>query len=79
MAMTQDEAVTALNKVNETLVKIGDETDKLLKDIEELNAALAEAIAAGNTITPRLEAAIAATGVRADSIDSKVPDVRPPE
>lgn len=77
--MTQDEAVAALTKVNEGLVKIGNETDSLIEANKELQAALDEAVAAGNTITPRLEAAIKATGVRVDSIDQKVADVRPPE
>jgi seryl-tRNA synthetase len=80
MAMTQDEAVAALTKTNETLVKISNETDSLLAEIEKLNKALADAIAAGNQITPELQAAIAAVDTRANAIDSLVPDLPgPPE
>jgi seryl-tRNA synthetase len=77
--MTQDEAVAALTKTNETLVKISNETDALLREINKLNQALAAAIEAGRMITPELEAAIHATDARAHAIDELVPDVPPPE
>lgn len=77
--MTQQEAVDALNRTNETLVKISNETDALLREIDRLNQALAAAIAAGNTITPELKAAIEAVDTRANSIDALVPDVPQPE
>jgi uncharacterized Ntn-hydrolase superfamily protein len=79
MAMTQAEAVTALNKTNETLVKVSNETDALLREIEKLNAALEAAGGAGGTITPELEAAIKAVDTRANSIDQLVGDVPQPE
>jgi ABC-type transporter Mla subunit MlaD len=73
--MTTAEAVTALNATNETLGKVASETDALLKEIQRLNDALANA---GGTITPELEAAIAAVDTRAKSIDDLVADVPPP-
>lgn len=79
MAMTDAEAVAALTKTNETLVKVSNETDALLREIERLNKALADAIAAGNQITPELEAAIKAVDTRANSIDALVGDVPQPE
>jgi hypothetical protein len=79
MAMSQQEATAALTKTNETLVKISNETDALLREIEKLNKALADAIAAGNTITPELQAAIEAVDTRANAIDELVPDVPQPE
>ncbi len=79
MAMTQAEAVAALTKTNETLVKVSNETDSLLAEIKRLNEALAAAIAAGNQITPELKAAIEAVDTRANSIDALVEDVPQPE
>ena len=79
MPMTQQEAVDALTKTNETLVKISNETDSLLREIDRLNKALEAAIAAGNTITPELQAAIAAVDTRANAIDALVPDTTQPE
>jgi seryl-tRNA synthetase len=79
MPMTQAEAVTALTKTNETLVKVSNETDSLLREIDKLNQALAAAIAAGNQITPELQAAIEAVDTRANSIDALVGDVPQPE
>ncbi len=79
MAMTQQEATDALVKTNETLVKISNETDSLLAEIEKLKQALADAGGPGGTITPELAAAVAATSARADAIDSLVPDIPPPE
>jgi chromosome segregation ATPase len=79
MAMTQQEATAALTKTNETLVKISNETDSLLREIDKLNKALEDAIAAGNQITPELQAAIAAVDTRANAIDELVPDTAQPE
>jgi hypothetical protein len=79
MAMTQAEATAALTKTNETLVKISNETDSLLREIETLKQELANAGGPGGTITPELAAAVDAVGVRADSIDQLVPDVPQPE
>jgi seryl-tRNA synthetase len=77
--MTQQDAVAALTKTNETLVKVSNETDSLLREIERLNKALADAIAQGNQITPELKAAIEAVDTRANSIDALVDDVPQPE
>jgi hypothetical protein len=77
--MTQAEAVAALTKTNETLVKISNETDSLLSEIDKLNAALEAAQAAGGAITPELEATIKAVDTRANSIDQLVPDTTQPE
>jgi len=79
MAMTQTEATAALTKTNETLVKVSNETDSLLKEIETLKAELAAAGGAGGTITPELEAAINAVDTRANAIDQLVADVPQPE
>lgn len=79
MPMTQQEAVAALTKTNETLVKVSNETDALLREIENLKKALDAAIAAGNQITPELQAAIEAVDTRANSIDALVEDVPQPE
>lgn len=79
MAMTQDEAVAALNQTNETLSKVSSETDALLREIDRLNQALEDAVAAGGAITPELEAAIKAVDTRATAIDGLVADVPQPE
>jgi hypothetical protein len=79
MAMTQAEATAALTATNETLVKISNETDALLREIQTLKDALAAAGGPGGTITPELEAAINAVGTRAEAIDQLVPDVPQPE
>jgi ABC-type transporter Mla subunit MlaD len=79
MAMTDAEAVAALNSTNETLVKVSNETDALLKEIERLTKALEDAGGQGGTITPELEAAIKAVDTRAKSIDALVADVPQPE
>jgi len=79
MPMTQAEAVDALNKTNETLVKVSNETDSLLAEIDRLNKALEAAIAAGGQITPELQAAIEAVDTRANAIDALVPDTQQPE
>ena len=79
MAMTNEEAVAALNSTNETLVKVSNETDALLREIEKLKQELANAGGTGGTITPELEAAIVAVDTRAKSIDALVEDVPQPE
>jgi predicted nucleic acid-binding Zn-ribbon protein len=73
---TQEEATAALVKVNETLVKISNETDHLLEEIEKLEQALEDA---HGTVTPELEAAIKATAARTHAIDELVTDVQQPE
>ena len=77
--MTQQEATDALIKTNEVLVKVSNETDALLREIERLKKALEDAGGPGGTITPELEAAVNATYVRAKSIDELVEDVPQPE
>ena len=79
MAMTQAEATAALVQTNETLVKISNETDSLLREIDALQKQLADAGGPGGTITPELAAAVDAVGVRANAIDQLVPDVTQPE
>ena len=76
MAMSSEEAVTALNATNETLGKVSGETDALIKEIQRLNDALANA---GGSVTPELEAAIQAVDTRAKAIDDLVADVPPVE
>lgn len=79
MPMTQAEAAEALTKTNETLVKVSNETDSLLQEIDRLKKALDAAIAAGNQVTPELQAAVEAVDARAHAIDELVPDVQQPE
>jgi hypothetical protein len=79
MAMTQAEATAALTATNETLVKVSNETDALLREIEKLKQELANAGGPGGTITPELEAAINAVDTRAKAIDGLVADVPQPE
>jgi len=79
MPMTQAEATAALTATNEVLVKVSNETDALLREIERLNEALNAAIAAGGQVTPELQAAVEAVGVRANAIDELVPDTTQPE
>lgn len=78
-AMTEKDAVALVTKTNETLVKVSNETDSLLAEIQKLNDALANAGGAGSDITPELEAAIKAVDTRAQSIDQLVADVPQPE
>jgi hypothetical protein len=77
--MTNEEALALVNKTNETLVKVSNETDALLREIENLKQQLANAGGTGGTITPELEAAIKAVDTRASSIDELVADVPQPE
>jgi hypothetical protein len=79
MAMSNEEAIALVNSTNETLVKVSNETDALLREIQRLNDALASAGGAGGTITAELEAAIKAVDTRAKSIDQLVADVPNPE
>ena len=79
MAMTEDEAVQQLTKTNETLVKVSNETDSLLREIQRLEQELENAGGVGGSITPALEAAIKAVDTRAQSIDQLVEDVPNPE
>lgn len=79
MAMTQEEATAALVKTNEVLVKVGNETDALLAQIKKLEEELANAGGVGGTISAQLEAAVKATGARANAIDQLVADVPNPE
>jgi hypothetical protein len=79
MAMTQQQALDQVNKTNETLVKVSNETDALLREIEQLKTALANAGGPGGKITPELEAAIKAVDTRANAIDGLVGDVPQPE
>jgi hypothetical protein len=77
--MTQAEALELVNSTNATLVKVSNETDALLREIETLKQALANAGGPGGTITPELAAAITAVDTRAKSIDQLVGDVPQPE
>ena len=79
MAMSQEEATQALIKTNEVLVKISNETDSLLREIEKLEKALEDAQNSGGSITPELEKAVAATAARTHAIDELVADVPNPE
>ena len=79
MAMSNEEAIASLNATNETLIKVSNETDALLREIERLTKALADAGGAGGTITPELEAAIQAVDTRAKAIDELALDVPQPE
>jgi predicted nucleic acid-binding Zn-ribbon protein len=79
MAMTQSEATAALTKTNETLVKVSNETDALLREIERLKKELENAGGTGGTITAELEAAVKAVDQRANAIDQLVEDVPQPE
>lgn len=79
MAMTNEEAIAKVNETNETLVKVSNETDALLREIDKLKQELANAGGTGGTITPELEAAINAVNTRAHAIDELVADVPQPE
>ena len=79
MAKTDSEAVAQMNAINETLVKISNETDSLLREIETLKQELANSGGTGGTISAELEAAINAVDTRAHAIDELVPDVQQPE
>lgn len=72
--LTNEEAVAKMTTTNETLVKVSNETDSLLREIEALKAQ-----AAKDEVSPELEAAINAVSDRANAIDQLVPDVTQPE
>lgn len=74
MAMKDSEAVAKLTATNETLVKVSNETDALLREIEKLKAQ-----ADTETISAELEACINAVDTRAHAIDDLVEDVPQPE
>lgn len=74
MAMTDAEAVAKLTKTNETLVKVSNETDALLREIEALKAQ-----AEKDEVSPELQAAIDAVDARANAIDELVPDAQAPQ
>jgi hypothetical protein len=76
MALSNEEAIASLNATNETLGKVSAETDALLKEIQRLNDVINN-LPTG-TISPELEAAIAAVDTRAKAIDDLVADVPPP-
>lgn len=77
--MTDAEAKAIVDKTNATLVKVSNETDSLLREIQTLTTELANAGGPGGTITPELAAAIQAVDTRASAIDELVPDVTQPE
>lgn len=77
MALSNEEAIASLNATNETLGKVSGETDALLKEISRLQEVIANQPA--GSITPELEAAIAAVDTRAKAIDDLVADVPPVE
>jgi hypothetical protein len=79
MAMTQQEATDKLNKANETMVKVGNETDKLINLAKELKQQLDAAGGAGGTITPELETTINSLITRIEAVDALVPDSPGPE
>lgn len=79
MAMTQQEATDKLNVANETMVKIGNETDKLINLARELKAQLDAAGGAGGTITPELEKTVNSLVDRINAVDALVPDSPGPE
>lgn len=78
-AKTQQEATDQLTKVNETLVKVGNETDKLIELAKTLKQQLDAAGGPGGTITPELAQTIDAVDQRAQAIDQLVPDSPGPE
>jgi hypothetical protein len=57
------------------LVKVSNETDALLKEIDKLESL----VEAGGNVTPELEAAVKATAQRAHAIDELVQDTPQPE
>jgi len=79
MAMTQQEATDKLMKTNETLVKVGNETDKLIEVAKKLKEQLDAAGGPGGTITPELAQTIEAVDQRANAIDALIPDSPGPE
>jgi hypothetical protein len=74
IAMNQQELIDALNGVNEAVGKVGTETTALLAEVQ----ALKDAIEAG-TVTPEVEAALAAVVARVKAVDDLVPDAPAPD
>lgn len=72
--MNQQDALDALNAVNGTLDKIAVESAASVASIAALTAQLAADQAAGNTISPELEAAINAAAAKVAAVDALVPD-----
>lgn len=72
VAMNQTEVLEALNGVNATLDKIGSETTELLAEVQTLK----DTIEAG-TVSPEVEAALAAVVARVKAVDDLVPDAEP--
>lgn len=72
--MTQQEATQKLTDISAELVKVGTETATLVTNVADLKKALADAQAAGGTITPELEAAINGVAAQAQTVDDLVPD-----
>ncbi len=70
---TQTEMAASLDLVNAVLVKIGTETAKLLTDIADLRAQLANA-----PVSPELQAAFDRVAAQAGVVDGMVPDLTPP-
>lgn len=72
---TSAELVTSLEGAIAQLGKIGGETATLLARVEDLQAALDEAAANSNTISPELVAAVDALKAQVTVVDDLVPDV----
>jgi hypothetical protein len=72
IAMNQVELVEALNAVNSTVEKIGTETTALIDEVQTLT----DTINAG-TVSPEVEAALAAVVARVKAVDDLVPDADP--
>ena len=67
---TQQEHAAALNTLRDQLVKVGGETESLIKAVADLTAAVA---AAGNT-TAEVDAAMQAVTDQANAVDALVAD-----
>lgn len=75
---TQAELVTQVQAIGTKLAKIEGETRSLLTKIDTVSAALAEAIANANTVTPELQSAVDALNAQAGVVDDLVADPEPP-
>lgn len=74
IAMNQTELVEALDTVNAAVEKIGTETTALLAEVQTLK----DTIEAG-TVSPEVEAALAAVVARVKAVDDLVPDAPEPD
>jgi ABC-type transporter Mla subunit MlaD len=74
IAMNQTELLEHLNTLNAAVGKVGEETTALIAEVQ----ALKDAIAAGGTVSPEVEAALAAVEARVKAVDDLVPDAVPP-